>query len=146
MFVRGRVLGSREFFLYRLDQLVDIKRFCNGAAGPKEFGDIQEIAVTLSPGHGDDFGIDILTCELERRFQAVGIGHQQIHEDKIDRLLLILGQPFASICGLDHAMPCLFENLPQEPTNGLFVVDDEDGGHTVPSTNEAILPVENNTV
>lgn len=138
--IRRCALGCGEFFLYGIKELLQIERLFERAAGTEQFGDIQKVSVTLRPRNGDDFRVEVLAGQLKRGFQSVRIRHQQIHNDQIDRLLLIDAKPFAAIGGLEHAVPRLFEDFFQKPSDRLFIVDDEDGGHDKFLKTFAILP------
>ena len=53
-----------EFFVDGLDELVEVEGFFEDATGAKEFCDIEEVAVALRTGHGDDFCVEILSRQL----------------------------------------------------------------------------------
>jgi hypothetical protein len=60
--MRGALLG--EFFLDGLDEFCEVKGFFEDATGTKEFCNIEEIAVALRAGHGDDLRVEILPRQL----------------------------------------------------------------------------------
>ena len=59
---RGTLLG--EFFLDGLDEFGEVKGFFEDATGTKEFCNVEEVAVALRAGHGDDLRVEILPRQL----------------------------------------------------------------------------------
>ena len=59
---RGALLG--EFFVDGLDEFVEVEGFFEDATGAKEFRDVEEIAVALGTGHGNDLRVEIFPRQL----------------------------------------------------------------------------------
>ena len=59
---RGALLG--EFFVDGLDEFGEVKGFFEDATGTKEFCNVEEVAVALRAGHGDDLRVEILPRQL----------------------------------------------------------------------------------
>ena len=127
MAVRGGSLLyglGRELFFHRIKQRVDVERLFEGTTCTEEFRNIEEVVIALCSCDRDYFGIDIFSSELKRGLKAVRLRHQQVHDHEIDQLFLIEREPFASILGFKYAVPCLDQDLFQQPSDGLFVVND----------------------
>jgi hypothetical protein len=59
---RGALLG--EFFVDGLEEFVEFEGFFEDATGAKEFRDVEEVAVALGTGHGDDLRVEKLPRQL----------------------------------------------------------------------------------
>lgn len=115
---------SREFFFDRVQERVEVKGLFKGPTGTEEFGDVQEIVVALRSRDGDHFGVHVFTRELKRSLKAVRFRHQQVHDHKVYRFLLIEHESFASVLCFQHTMSRLHEDFFQKPSDRWFVVND----------------------
>lgn len=87
---------------------------------------MQEFWGCPDPCHDDDFDERILAFETRDQFESIGLRHEDICQNDIDRLLAIEVKPFLSVRGSDGTMTGLFENLAEQIPYGLLVVNDQD--------------------
>ena len=124
----GALLG--EFFVDGLHEFIEVEGLFEDATGSKKFRHIEEIAVALGAGHGDDFGVEVFSRQLQGRFEAIRSWHEDVHEDQVHFILLVQSQALPTVAGFEHTMVGSLKDFLQEAPDRFFVVDNKDCSHS----------------
>src|SRR5215207_9744143 len=118
---------------HRVQQILPLKRFGEGAVGTKRLGNRQHIQFPCFPssGNGEYFYLRKLLPEYTDGFDAFLFWHKDVRNDKVHWLLSQLHQALSAVLRVCHLMACSFQGLPYYVSYRSFVINDQNPCHLV---------------